>query len=838
MNSASRRSTHRLTCFPLFVVAALMLMTWNGEFPRILQAQSSITVSIDGARRYQTIDGFGVSANSASWNNGELKPAIDLLVDQLGATLWRVVIDNGDWEAVNDNSDPNVFNWTYYNSVYTSPRLEKLWGTIAYLNQKGITDGVMIDVMGPVASWLGGSQITPAAEDEWVEMIASLVYYGRVSRGLQFGTLAPTNEQDWDGIEGPQISPTQYVRLLRKLALKLDSLGLNSLRLIGPDNGFIDPGVSTWMPQMMTDSVVMGKVDHFAFHDYAGGRRGRRWRSRAPPTPRATSGSPKPPTWRIFSRTSFRARRGADLGRLRQRLQPRHSALAGARTPRTTPATARPCSPTTRRPASTRRERSSTRRRSCSSSCDADRSGSRPPRRTLGVTTLAFHDQSGGRLTIVGRNTSTGTRTLSGTIAGVPTVARLELYQTTASGNLSRGTDVTVANGAFSVQVSGSSVFTLTTTTAADTAAPVVAMTEPGNGARLSGIVSIAAAASDNVGVAGVQFLLDGAAVNGEVTTAPYTTSWNTSTVSPGSHQLSARARDAAGNSAVADPLSVSVDNSDSTPPSVTITAPAGGSTISATVTINAAAVGQCAVAGVQFLLDDVALGSEDTGAPYAISWNTTTAAAGSHRFAGRARDTAGNLSTSASVTVSVSNGSPAPPTGLVAAYAFNEGSGTTIADNAGLGHTGSISGPAWTAVGRFGGGLRFDGVNDVVAVADRPDLDFTSGMTLEAWHLPDQRRRVEDRGPQGSRWRAGLCALRQRRTIPIYRAGESRDNDSLRGQSEPIASERLESPDRDLRRRHPAPLRQRCRRECPGQDGANQHHHGPADDRRQQRLG
>ena len=58
---------------------------------------------IDGSQTFQSIDGFGVNANSASWKNRELRPAIDMLVDQLGVTIFRVVVDNADWETINDN---------------------------------------------------------------------------------------------------------------------------------------------------------------------------------------------------------------------------------------------------------------------------------------------------------------------------------------------------------------------------------------------------------------------------------------------------------------------------------------------------------------------------------------------------------------------------------------------------------------------------------------------------------------------------------------------------------------------------------------------------------------
>ena len=56
------------------------------------------------------------------------------------------------------------------------------------------------------------------------------------------------------------------------------------------------------------------------------------------------------------------------------------------------------------------------------------------------------------------------------------------------------------------------------------------------------------ASASDNVGVAGVLFLIDGAAIGAEDTAAPYSVAWTTTTVANGSHTLTAVARDAVGN--------------------------------------------------------------------------------------------------------------------------------------------------------------------------------------------------------------------------------------------------------------------------------------------------
>lgn len=739
MNIFASHPAHKQPLVRVLLIVGLIAVAGLSELSTGVVAQSRTTVTVDGAQIYQSIDGFGASANAASWKNGELRPALDMLVDQLGATIWRVVIENGDWEAVNDNADPAVFNWAYYNTVYTSPRLEALWSTIAYLNQKGISDTLMLNVMGPVAPWMGGSRINTAAEDEWVEMIASLAYYGRVTRGLRFSMLAPMNETDWDGIEGPQVDQQQYIRLLRKLSLKLDSIGLSSLRLVGPDTAEIHIGIDGYMAAMIADSTVSAKVDHFAFHNYEGDSGGADLALKGYSLPNRNfwitevtnigdilshlvQGPSAVLVWDACDSVynyAILAGRGTtapnDAGNGPALLA--YNSATGVYTPRRGFYEAAQLFKYVPK---------GSRRIAASSSSSS-------------LTTLAFVDPSGGRLTIVGRNTSTGARTLTGSLAGVPAVSRLELYQTTASTSLLRSGDVTVTNGAFSVVVAGGSVFTLTSTTTADTTRPVIVMTEPGNGSRPAGTIAVSATATDNVGVSGVQFLFDGAALNAEDTAAPYTTTWNTSAVATGSHQLSARVRDAAGNTAIADPISLAIDNSDTTVPAVALTAPVTGSTLSGMVTISANASDNSGVAGVQFLLDGALLDSEDVASPYTISWNTVGAANGPHTLSGRARDSSGNLAVSPLVTVTVANtGVTGPlPFGLVAAYGFEEGTGSTTVDNTGRGHTGTIAGAAWTSAGRSGRGLQFNGVSDRVTVADAADLDLTLGATLEAWVLP-----------------------------------------------------------------------------------------------------
>src|SRR5262249_38901304 len=166
-----------------------------------------------------------------------------------------------------------------------------------------------------------------------------------------------------------------------------------------------------------------------------------------------------------------------------------------------------------------------------------------------------------------------------------------------------------------------------------DATPPTVSMTAPANATTVSGSVTVSATASDNVGVVGVQFLLDGVNLGAEDTASPYSVTWNTTSASNGSHTVSARARDAAGNSSTAS-VTVTVNNPDTTPPTVSITAPANAATVIGTITVSANASDNNGVVGVQFQLDGANLGAEDTASHYSVSWNSTSTTNGSNTLA------------------------------------------------------------------------------------------------------------------------------------------------------------------------------------------------------------
>ncbi len=85
-----------------------------------------------------------------------------------------------------------------------------------------------------------------------------------------------------------------------------------------------------------------------------------------------------------------------------------------------------------------------------------------------------------------------------------------------------------------------------------DTQPPAVSFASPAAGAIVSGSIAVAATASDDTGVEGLQFMVDGSALGAEDRQAPYSVTLNASSLSNGEHQLAARARDAAGNATTA----------------------------------------------------------------------------------------------------------------------------------------------------------------------------------------------------------------------------------------------------------------------------------------------
>jgi Fibronectin type III domain. len=186
-----------------------------------------------------------------------------------------------------------------------------------------------------------------------------------------------------------------------------------------------------------------------------------------------------------------------------------------------------------------------------------------------------------------------------------------------------------------------------------DVTPPVTSITAPTGGAAVSGITPVTASASDDVGVARVEFYLDGA-LQATSTSSPYTWSWDSTLTANGVHSLTSRAFDAAGNSGTSAAVSVTVSNAgDTTPPSVPAGLAASGTKRKITLTW-IASTDNVAVTGYQIWRATSAAGTftqlaTTTSTTYA---NSSLASGSTFYYYVRAYDAAGNVS-AASTTVS-----------------------------------------------------------------------------------------------------------------------------------------------------------------------------------------
>jgi subtilisin family serine protease len=196
----------------------------------------------------------------------------------------------------------------------------------------------------------------------------------------------------------------------------------------------------------------------------------------------------------------------------------------------------------------------------------------------------------------------------------------------------------------------------------ADSTPPTVNITAPSAGATVSGTVTLTATASDVGGIQKVRFWA-GSTYLGYDTTAPYSKSWNTTAGLNGKYTIRAEAVDNASNTA-SQSISVTVINPDSTPPSVSITSPTDGGTVSGTVSFDASASDTQGLQKVQFWVDTAYLGY-DSAAAYSKSWDTTMFVNGTHLLRARAIDWANNW-TEATITVTVNNADAVPPTASI----------------------------------------------------------------------------------------------------------------------------------------------------------------------------
>jgi hypothetical protein len=206
------------------------------------------------------------------------------------------------------------------------------------------------------------------------------------------------------------------------------------------------------------------------------------------------------------------------------------------------------------------------------------------------------------------------------------------------------------------VSINGNTVQVLQTVTPVLPAPPNVSVNAPADGSTVSGTEQLTASTGT---ASGVQFLIDGSLLGSPISSAPYTLSWDTTTVPNGSHWLAAQTTGPTGVIGTSAVVAVTVSNSSTAPPTVQLTTPTAGETLSATVMVAANAASGVGIASVSFYADGAAIGTPLTAPPYLTTWDTETASAGQHTLTATAIDITGNSGTSLPVSVTVDNSHP-----------------------------------------------------------------------------------------------------------------------------------------------------------------------------------
>lgn len=176
--------------------------------------------------------------------------------------------------------------------------------------------------------------------------------------------------------------------------------------------------------------------------------------------------------------------------------------------------------------------------------------------------------------------------------------------------------------------------------------------------------------------------------------------------------------------------------------PIVGFASPPAGTTVSGVVTLMANATDDIGVTKVEFYRNGIKIGDglKDSGSTYSYDWDSASVVNGTYDMTAKAYDASNKTATSApAVAVTVANTPPPPNTQApVAAYSFNEGTGTKAADSSGNANDLTIPSDAWTVSGKNNKAASFNGTAASVAKAnDTASLDLGASGTIEAWFKP-----------------------------------------------------------------------------------------------------
>jgi len=229
------------------------------------EALTEAVILVDPSQRSLRIDGFGVNINSKCWDGGKLAPVLDLLIDDLGATLFRVdAYGKSNWIDPSGELGPGALAEETYGQVYRGIDFQNVKAMCKYLNSRGIEP--YLTLSGIVPKWMCADDGTTLADYEaFAEMAVSYIDWAKKEARIRFSLFGPLNETDIGPPEGPFVSPAAFVAIAEILLEKLDERGLQDIRLVVAEQAHHDPG---YVSRFLGHPKVMDNVAVFGMHKY------------------------------------------------------------------------------------------------------------------------------------------------------------------------------------------------------------------------------------------------------------------------------------------------------------------------------------------------------------------------------------------------------------------------------------------------------------------------------------------------------------------------------------------------------------------------------------------
>lgn len=197
---------------------------------------NTATITLHSQQTHQTIAGFGANINPVGhWRDGELIPTMDKLIDDLGASLFRLdPYGFTNWIDPDSTVGRSALNAETYARAYQSQPFQDAWAMARYLNSRDVE--FILNISGVVPGWMCAADGKTLVDLEaYTEILTSLASWARHKEGIKFRFFGPFNETDIGPPEGPYIAPDAAVKVLELLVERFAAEGMGDVTFVVAD---------------------------------------------------------------------------------------------------------------------------------------------------------------------------------------------------------------------------------------------------------------------------------------------------------------------------------------------------------------------------------------------------------------------------------------------------------------------------------------------------------------------------------------------------------------------------------------------------------------------------